>query len=212
MISKLLTITTLILASTFLEADLPLLPLEAVEAEHVDFDEKTVHLIGHVKVVHDFGILCCNEAILILPQGKQVDEQPAVQEIFLKGTVSVDFTDGSRLTADEGDIDCRTLEGTFYADPPEKVVYRGYAIDKNKRVPIRATGRALKASIAKTSEGYALSSLRGEGAVNIEYLRPEPIQPEPAVAKAQEPAQELQAAAKPQEPAEEAEEAEEENV
>ena len=210
MILKLCTIAALIFASHLLEADLPLLPLEAVEAEHVDFDEKTVHLVGHVKVVHDFGTLCCNEAILMLPQGKQADEQPAVQEIFLKGTVSVDFTDGSRLTADEGDIDCLTLEGTFYADPPEKVVYRGYAIDKNKRVPIRATGRALKASIAKTSEGYSLSSLRGEGAVNIEYLRPEPIKPEQA--KAQEPVEEVQAAAEPQESAKEIEEAEEENV
>lgn len=210
MILKLCTIAVLSLASHLLEADLPLLPLEAVEAEHVDFDEKTVHLVGHVKVVHDFGILCCNEATLILPQGKQTDEQPAVQEIFLKGTVSVDFTDGSRLTADEGDIDCRALEGTFYADPPEKVVYRGYAIDKNKRVPIRATGRALKASIAKTSEGYSLSSLRGEGAVNIEYLHPEPIKTEQA--KTQEPAEEIQAAAEPQESAKEIEEAEEENV
>ena len=208
MIFRFLFIATLALASHVLEADLPLLPLEAVEAEHVDFDEKTVHLVGHVRVVHDFGILCCNEAILMLPQGKQTDEQPAVQEIFLKGAVSVDFTDGSRLTADEGDIDCRALEGTFYADPPEKVVYRGYAIDKNKKVPIRATGRALKASIAKTPEGYSLSSLRGEGAVNIEYLRPEPIKPEPA----QAPAEEVQAATEPQESVAEIEEAEEENV
>jgi hypothetical protein len=181
-IVQLLTFVSLTLATSLLEANLPLLPLEAVEAEHVDFDEKTVHLVGRVKVVHDFGILCCNEAMLILPQGKQADEQPAVQQIFLKGNVSVDFTDGGRLTSDEGEIDCRTLEGTFFAEPPEKVVYKGYAIDKNRRVPIRATGRALKALIAKTPEGYALSSLRGEGAVNIEYLRPEPAKPAEEVA------------------------------
>ena len=210
MIVQLLTFVSLALATPLLEANLPLLPLEAVEAEHVDFDEKTVHLVGRVKVVHDFGILHCNEAMLILPQGKQADEQPAVQQIFLKGNVSVDFTDGGRLTSDEGEIDCRTLEGTFFAEPPEKVIYKGYTIDKNRRVPIRAAGRALKAIIAKTSEGYALSSLRGEGAVNIEYLRPEPVKPVEEVA-VKEPVSEPQEVAV-EEPASEPQEAEEENV
>jgi hypothetical protein len=211
MILKFFAIATLTVLTPFLEAGLPLLPLEAVEAEHVEFDEKTVHLVGHVKVVHDFGTLCCNEAILMLPQGKQAEEQPAIQEIFLKDTVSVTFTDGSHLTADEGRIDCRTLEGTFLAEPPEKVVYQGFAIDKNRRVPIRATGRALRATIAKTPEGFSLSSLRGEGAVNIEYLCPEPIK---SAAEAQEAEPQLQeaAAVEPQEPAQELQEAEEENV
>ena len=162
------------LAAPLAEAALPSLPLDTVEAEHIDFDEKTVHLVGHVKVVNDFGTLHCNEATLVLPQGKQPDDAPSVQEIFLKGAIAVDFTDGSRVTANEGQIDCRTLEGTFFSEPPEKVIYQGYTMDKDRKVPVRATGRALKATIVKTPEGFSLSSLRGEGAVNIEYLRSEP--------------------------------------
>ena len=171
---KLFAASVLALLSSPLGANLPSLPLETVEAEHIDFDEKTVHLSGCVKVVNDFGTLCCNEATLVLPQGKEADAQPAVQEIFLKGAIAVDFTDGSRVTANEGQIDCRTLEGTFFSEPPEKVIYQGYTMDKDRKVPIRATGRALKATIVKTPEGFSLSSLRGEGAVNIEYLRSEP--------------------------------------
>ena len=182
---KLFAASVLALFSSPLGANLPSLPLETVEAEHIDFDEKTVHLSGCVKVVNDFGTLCCNEATLVLPQGKEADAQPAVQEIFLKGAVSVDFTDGSRITADEGEIDCRTLVGTFFAEPPEKVVYKGYTVDKDRRIPVRATGRALKATIAKTSEGFSLSSLRGEGAVNIEYLHSEAAAPEPELAEAE---------------------------
>ena len=177
--------TLFLLATSFLGATLPNLPFEVVEAEHVEFDEKTVHLVGHVRVVNNFGTLCCNEATLTLPQGKQADEGPAVKEIFLKGAVCVDFTDGSQVTADEGEIDCRTLEGTFFAEPPEKVVYKGFAADKDRRVPIRATGRALRATIAKTAEGFSLSSLRGEGAVNIEYLPADP-KTETAVLEPQE--------------------------
>jgi hypothetical protein len=173
-------IAVLAYATPLLQATLPLLPLETVEAEHIDFDEKTVHLVGNVKVINDFGTLHCNEATLVLPQGKQADDQPAVQEIFLKGAVVVDFTDGSKMMANEGEIDCRTLEGTFFAEPPEKVVYQGYTMDKDRKIPIRATGRALKAVIAKTPDGFSLASLRGEGAVNIEYLRSEPKTPSAA--------------------------------
>jgi len=172
------------LAVPFAEAALPPLPLETVEAEHIDFDEKTVHLVGHVKVVNDFGTLHCNEATLVLPQGKQPDDAPAVQEIFLKGEVAVDFTDGSRVTAGEGEIDCRTFEGTFFSEPPEKVIYQGYTMDKDRKIPVRASGRALKATIVKTPEGFSLSSLRGEGAVNIEYLRSDPPSPPAALAEA----------------------------
>ena len=64
------------LAAPLAEATLPSLPLDTVEAEHIDFDEKTVHLVGHVKVINDFGTLHCNEATLVLPQGKQPDDAP----------------------------------------------------------------------------------------------------------------------------------------
>ncbi len=156
-------------------AALPLLPLQHVEAEHVDFENKTLHLVGHVKVVHEIGTLYCDESTLILPQEKGEEGAVAVQTIFVKGNVIVDFSDGSHLQADEGEIDCQLLEGTFIAHPPGKVVYCSFATTEHQRIPVRATGRALKAKITKTTAGYSLTSMRGEGAVNIEYTRPSSI-------------------------------------
>jgi hypothetical protein len=154
---------------------IPLLPIQQVEAEHVNLEDKTLHLVGHVKVVHEIGIIRCDESTLVLPQEKKEGESIAVNTIFLKGNVVIDFSDGSHLLADEGEIDCLALEGTFIAIPPAKVTYTSFATDDHQRIPVRATGRALKAKITKTSVGYSLTSMRGEGAVNIEYLRSIPL-------------------------------------
>ena len=154
---------------------IPLLPLQQVEAEHVNLEDKVLHLVGHVKVTHEIGILSCDESTLLLPQEKKEGENTAVNTILLKGNVAIDFSDGSHLLADEGEIDCLALEGTFSAIPPAKVVYTSFATNEHLRIPVRATGRALKAKIIKTPLGYSLTSMRGEGAVNIEYLRPIPL-------------------------------------
>jgi hypothetical protein len=156
-------------------SSIPLLPLQQVEAEHVDLEDKTLHLVGHVKVVHEIGVLHCDESTLLMPQEKKDGENIAVNTILLKGHVVIDFTDGSHLYANEGEIDCRVLEGTFIAYPPEKVTYTAFATDEHQRIPVRATGRTLKAKITKTPLGYSLTSMRGEGAVNIEYLRSIPL-------------------------------------
>ena len=154
---------------------IPLLPLQQVEAEHVDLEGKTLHLVGHVKVIHEIGVLHCDEGTLMLPQEKKDDGAMAVNTLFLKGNVVIDFSDGSHLMADEGEIDCQALEGTFIAHPPTKVTYTSFATNEHQKIPVRATGRALKAKITKTPLGYSLTSMRGEGAVNIEYLRPIPL-------------------------------------
>lgn len=172
-----LLIALLLIASSLRGGGIPLLPIKQLEAEHVTFDEKTLLLVGHVKVIHEIGTLQCDHGKLLLPQEKKGDEAIAVNTIFLNGNVIIDFTDGSRLTADEGEIDCRTLEGTFIASPPGKVTYTSFAINDRLKIPVKATGKALKAKIIKTPEGYALTSLRGEGAVNIEYQRPLPQAP-----------------------------------
>ena len=154
--------------------DVPLLPLHSAEAEHVDFDERVIHLVGHVKVVHEIGILCCDEGTLLLPQEKGGEDQVAVDTILLNGHVDIQFTDGSRLISNEAVIDCLKHEGTFFSEPPEKVLYTGFASGEHRKVPVRASGRALKANIVKTPAGYALASLKGEGTVNIEYLTASP--------------------------------------
>lgn len=171
-IQFLLLFTLVSIAQPLAGSGIPALPLDLVEAEHVDFDEKIIHLVGHVKVAHEVGLLQCDEATLLLPHEKQATEQTAVQEILLKGNVLVQFTDGSSLTADDGEIDCQALKGTFFCHPPNKVVYTGFSGDGDEKIPVRATGRALHANITKTPQGYTLTSLRGEGAVNIEYLHP----------------------------------------
>jgi hypothetical protein len=148
------------------------LPLQSAEAEHVDFDERVIHLVGHVKVVHEIGVLCCDEGTLLLPQEKVDEDHSSVDTILLSGHVDVVFSDGSHLVANEGIIDCQKQEGTFLADPPDKVTYTGLASGDHRKIPVRATGRALKANISKTESGYTLTSLRGEGAVNVEYYTP----------------------------------------
>jgi hypothetical protein len=154
---------------------IPLLPLQQVEAEQVNLEDKTLHLAGHVKVVHEIGTLFCDESTLLMPHEKKEGETAAVSTILLKGNVAIEFSDGSRLLADEGEIDCQALEGTFVAIPPAKVVYTSFATNEHMRIPVRATGRALRAKIIKTPLGYTLTSMRGEGAVNIEYQRPVPL-------------------------------------
>ena len=176
---KYYTVFCLFLACSLEGAGIPVLPLEQAEAEHVDFEERVIHMVGHVKVVHEFGVLCCDEGTLLLPQQKSEGDQVAVETILLNGHVNITLTDGSILNANEGIIDCGKREGTFLADPPEKVVYAGFASDGQRKIPVKATGRALKANITKTADGYSLTSLRGEGAVNIEYLHPQEAPPEP---------------------------------
>jgi len=147
------------------------LPVQQVEADQVTFDEKSVHLKGNVKVVHEIGELRCEEGTLVLDK-KHRQEGLGVDHISLKKNVLIAFSNGSSLQSDEGEINCITLETVFRAEPPRKVIYISQA--EQGTPPLKASGRALKALIA-TSEGggYALKSLKGEGAVNIEYLKKE---------------------------------------
>jgi hypothetical protein len=64
------------------------------------------------------------------------------------------------------------MEGVFTAQTPSKVVYISYAQNGHQKIPVQASSRVLRAKIIKTPQGYSLSSLKGEGIVNIEYLRP----------------------------------------
>jgi hypothetical protein len=167
-----------LLISSILATEQAPLPIQHIEAEHIDFNEKTIHLVGAVKVIHEFGVIRCQEATLFLRQEKKADESLPVDHIYLKTAVMIDFSKGSRLFADEGDIDCETLIGTFQADPPGKVVYISYSTEGPSTAPLKATSSALQAKITKTPHGYELSSLKGEGAVHIACLSKEEFQKE----------------------------------
>ncbi len=147
------------------------LPFRNVEAEHVDYDEKHLHLVGNVRVEHDFGIMKCHECTLLLRQEKKEGEAMPLDHIFLKEDVCIDFSDGSRLQCDEGTINCGSLNGIFTSTDPRKVVYTTFMANGSTRTPVTATSRTLHASITKTEDGYALKRLQGEGAVNIAYAK-----------------------------------------
>jgi hypothetical protein len=161
-----------------LPSESELLPIQHIEAEHIDFDEKTIHLVGTVKVIHEFGVIQCHEATLFLHQEKKTNETLPVERILLKTSVMIDFSKGSRLFADEGTINCSTLEGTFISEPPNKVIYLSHSAEEPSSTPLKATSSALQAKITKTSRGYELSSLKGEGAVRVECLSKEEFQKE----------------------------------
>ena len=144
---------------------LPILPVQQVEAESVTFEEKLIHLQGNVKLVHEFGILCCERADLFLSDQNQ---QKTAKKIELHDTVHITFTDGSELHADNGNIDCSSLETFFTAITPKKVVYI-----TSLPSPIKTTSKTLHATIAKGENGYALQSIKGEGAVHIQHLQKE---------------------------------------
>ena len=149
-----------------------MLPIQQVEAENIDFNEKILTLTGNVSVTHEIGTIHCNKGILHLNDAKTSTNELAVNKIFLHEAVVIDFSDGSQLMSDEGQLDCITMEGVFTSQAPSKVIYTSYAQDVHQKIPVRASGRLLRAKIIKTPQGYTLSSLKGEGAINIEYLPP----------------------------------------
>lgn len=150
----------------------PMLPVQQVEADTIDFDGGFLRLQGHVKIEHEFGIIYCQEGVLILPQQKGGGDGLEVDKIQLRGDVHIYFSDGGHLASEAGDLDCHTLEVVFHSSAPKKVVYIGTAMSGSTQVPVRATSHTLVAKIVKGENGYMLSSLRGEGAVNIEYCHP----------------------------------------
>lgn len=165
-----------IFTSSFAYAiELPLLPLQNIEADSIDYSGKTITLIGNVQLIHNLGNLQCDRGILYLSAAKEANQEIPIDTIFLQGNVHIRYSDGSDLTCDEADINCQTLEGIFTANPPSKVVYSSFAQEKDHKIPIRASGKILKGSIIKSPQGYTLSSLKGEGAVAIEYMYNNPV-------------------------------------
>ncbi len=167
-----LPLSLFILLPLSLQAIIPFLPVQNIEAEQVSFDEQSVRLKTNVRVVHEIGILTCQESRLVLDQHSK-QEGFVVRKIFLQKDVKIKFTDGSSLSCDEGEIDCETFDTVFRASPPNKVIYSTFTGPGQEVVPIKASSRVLRATISKTDQGHALKSLKGEGAVNIEYLKKE---------------------------------------
>jgi len=152
------------------------LPLQAnvvnsLEADIVDYDSKKIRLNGHVHIVHQFGEIRCSKAVLLFDAEGQDKLSPS--RILLDQDVSMVLKDGSLITSDEADIDCKTLVGVFVCTPPSKVSYLTRVVDHNEAVPVKATSRAMRILMKKTSgpkPEYVVADVQGEGAVSIEYL------------------------------------------
>jgi len=162
-----LILALLLFSSSTQALEISPLPVKQIEADSVSFNEKIVHLQGNVTIVHEFGTLHCDQSKLL-----RSDQEKEPQKIFLYDNVHIQFTDGSSLSADNGEINCTTLEASFTSNTPKKVIY--ITQPSPSQPPMKATSRALHALISKEESGYALKSLKGEGAVHIEYLQKEP--------------------------------------
>jgi len=148
-------------------------PLKEIKASTVDYDGKRVHLAGAVEIHHRFGKLFCNKAIILLSQNSSEQKQMIASQILLFGNVKVYLQDGTILLSDEADINCKTLEGLFRSKEPSKVMYSTFLHDAGKKIPMKATAKAMRVKMKKVEEAgsteYVFTDIHGEDAVSIEY-------------------------------------------
>ncbi len=151
----------------------PSIPIKDVQADTIEFQNKKILLRGRVMVSYDMGTIRCDEALVSLGEKSKGSDSVLAERIDLDGHVEIDFTDGSSLTANKGEIFCQKREAVFYASPTEKVVYTSFCNEDDVKIPVIASGKKIAARIVKDESGKSsLSDIRGEGSVTIEYLRP----------------------------------------
>ncbi len=141
-----------------------------IEANSADYDGKKISMAGSVYIQHEFGNIRCEKGVLLMKPASDKRFDP--DRIMLSGAVEVTLHDGSILTSDDADIDCKTLEGVFTANAPQKVVYITRVEEEGNAVPVKTMSRAMRV-VMKKEEGdkssYVIQDIQAEGAVNIEY-------------------------------------------
>ncbi len=148
--------------------------VNSLEANVVDYDTKKIRLNGAVHIVHQFGEIRCEKAVLLFDDAEENTLSPS--RILLDSDVSMILKDGSVITSDEADIDCKALVGVFVCLAPSRVCYMTRVVDHDKAMPVKVTSRAMRILMKKT-EGpkpeYVVADVQGEGAVSIEYINNE---------------------------------------
>lgn len=146
----------------------------SLETDNADYDGKQIRMVGTVRIQHEFGNLACDRGHILIKEKGQSRLDP--ERIFLNGSVKVVLHDGSVLTSEEADINCETLEGTFTAAAPKKVVYVTRVEEGDKAVPVTTMSRCMRVSLKKQAghtdgqkSKYVVEDVQAEGAVNIEY-------------------------------------------
>lgn len=168
MVIALLICTLFCVCSASLEAA----PMTRVEAGDINYDGKKIDLKGDVVLNHQFGDITCDKAILLLSERDTEAKMMMPQRILLFGNVYVKLRDESIITSEEADIYCPTLEGVFTAEPPQKVVYNTFMGEGKARIPIKASSRAMKVIMKKSTgpnASYIVQDMQAEGAVTVEY-------------------------------------------
>jgi hypothetical protein len=144
-----------------------------VQAASVDYDRKKIHLSQNVCIQHSFGTLRCQRAEVFLLPIAQESKRVEPEKIVLKNDVHIELKDGSQLHCDEGEIDCKTLEGSFLAKPPRKVVYISMHEEDGKTYPVTTSSHAMKITMKKREEKgtahYEIANFQGSDAVTIEF-------------------------------------------
>lgn len=147
-----------------------------IKAKDVRFDGRKIILTGDVCIEGRLGTVHCDKAELLLPESDEKNK-PATsslalspEKIFLQKNVILKLNDGSRLTADEADICCLSLESVFRATLPHKVVYIAYVEEEGSKIPVKTSCTSMRVKMQRDKESaYVLSDVQAEGAVTIEY-------------------------------------------
>ncbi len=151
----------------------PSIPIKDVAADAIEFQNKKISLEGNVMIDNDLGTIYCDRAYVSLEDKSKENANLLANKLDLYGQVQIHFADGSKLSADRGEIFFRQHEAIFYASQTEKVTYLSFCTEDNTQVPVLASGKKIIARLIKDNEGKSsLTDIRGEGAVTIEYLRP----------------------------------------
>ena len=141
-----------------------------IAAHDVSYDGKKVLLRGCVRLTSEFGAISCDQAEIALePHTKNL----TFDTIFMKGNVLVTLKDESEVQSENADINCKTLEGLFHSESPQKVVYTTFLSGQKDKVPVKATSKALKVTMHKIansqSSSYTIRDVQAIGAVIVEY-------------------------------------------
>lgn len=140
-----------------------------VQAVSVDYDTKKINLLQNVHIQHNFGILHCQKAVITLAPREPEKKKMEAEKIFMQNDVQIELKDGTLLYCDEGEIDCITLEGVFFAKEPRKVIYISFHEEDGKKIPIKTSSQAMKIKMKKNEGSYEIADFHGNDTVTIEF-------------------------------------------
>ncbi|MCE5293510.1 MAG: hypothetical protein LLF94_02710 [Chlamydiales bacterium] len=143
----------------------------SIQADSADYDGKKIRMAGGVRIQHEFGNIACDKGVMLMKEAPEV--RLDLDRIMLNGSIELILHDGSVLTAEEADINCKTLEGVFTATEPNKVIYLTRVEEDGQAIPVKTMSRSMRVTMKREQNGsgsqYVIQDVQALGAVNIEY-------------------------------------------